>query len=76
METKINLQKHRKRVCFFANTGFIVCKGWSILGFDIPDRVFISIIADATASVIGLFVIVVRYLFPSQPTSTNSKRHL
>jgi hypothetical protein len=41
----------------------IVLSGWSIGGFALSDGVLIALITGTTANVIGLFVIVARYLF-------------
>ena len=43
---------------------FLVGDGFSLGGFDLTDAVLISLIGGTTANVIGIFLIVVSYLFP------------
>ena len=56
--------------CLVALFVLVLVQGWSkYTGFQITDKVFIALITGATANVIGLFIVVVKYLFPNVPDS-------
>ena len=56
--------------CLIALFALVLVQGWSVYtGFQIPDNVFIALITSATANVVGLFIVVVKYLFPKTPDS-------
>ncbi len=46
--------------------GVIVCQGFGAWGFKLSDSVLMTLIGGSTGSVIGLFLVVVRYLFPNR----------
>lgn len=54
-------------VAWLVGLGVIVAlHGWrSHSGFDISERIILALITSATIEVIGLFVIVAKYLFPA-----------
>lgn len=53
---------------------FVLLHGWqSHLGLNISEKIILALITSATIQVVGLFVIVARYLFPSGNKS-NDKR--
>ncbi len=54
--------------CLIALYTLVLVQGWSIYtDFRIPENVFIALITSATANVVGLFIVVVKYLFPKAP---------
>ena len=44
----------------------IFVSGWSLLGFELSDKVLMMLIGGTTANVLGLFAIVANYLFPKK----------
>ncbi|MBZ5508230.1 MAG: hypothetical protein LAO78_22450 [Acidobacteriia bacterium] len=49
---------------------FVLLHGWqNSLGLNISEKIILALITSATIQVVGLFVIVARYLFPSGITS-------
>jgi hypothetical protein len=54
-------------VFWLAFVGLIVLlQGFKLLGYILADSVMIALITTTTASVIGILLIVVRYLFPNR----------
>jgi hypothetical protein len=52
-------------VVWLAMIGLIVlCQGFTLLGFGLTSGVLITLIGSTTGSVVGIFLIVTRYLFP------------
>lgn len=51
-------------ILFFAGTKSVEVKPYP--DFELSDNVLIALLTTASANVIGIFVVVVRYLFPSQ----------
>jgi len=45
-----------------------------IIAFDLPEAVLLALIGSTTANVIGLFVIVARYLFPKTESDNGGKK--
>ena len=46
----------------------VVFKGFTLFGFDVSDKVLITLISSTTINVLGLFFVVIRYLFQRNPT--------
>lgn len=44
----------------------MICSGFHLWGFQLSDKVLIAFIVSTTASVIGLFAIVAKWLFPNK----------
>jgi hypothetical protein len=47
--------------------GLLVIDGFDVLGFQLETEVMITAITGTTLNVLGIFVIVARYLFPTKP---------
>ena len=52
---------------------FVACAGFGWWGFRLPDNVFIALITSTTASVIGLFHYVGRWLYAAAANESNNK---
>ena len=52
-------------VWLFAIFGIVALQGFSFKGFDVSDKILMVLIGGTTINVLGLFVIVARYLFPN-----------
>ncbi len=46
--------------------GVLVFQGFGLSGFKLSDSVLMTLIGGSTGSVLGLFLVVVRYLFPNR----------
>ena len=71
-------EKYAKRVyglvgwCLFGVAFFVFLQGFDDVDFQINDKVLIAIITSATANVIGLFIIIVKYLFGGEKEKKKS----
>jgi len=73
-ELKQNLRERKKyafwlfvALCFWllAILGILVLQGFSVCGFTLSEPVIIAALGTTTINVIGLFFVVVKYIFPS-----------
>lgn len=44
----------------------LVLSGWRVCGFNLSDGVLVALIGGTTVTVVGLFLVVVKYLFPDR----------
>jgi hypothetical protein len=58
----------------FAVLFFVVCSGFRVFGFSLSDAVIISFITSTTVSVLGLFLVPAKWLYPSDKRENDSTK--
>lgn len=80
-ELKESQETHTLRLSYSGKIFYLVCvwlvcvtiavflSGFSFQGFSLSDKVLIAFITSTTVNVVGLFIVVAKWMFPSNPNN-------